>query len=457
MTNTATPPTYLSGALAPVATEHTALDLRVTGNLPPELDGRYFRNGPNPLPGTDPGHWFTGQGMVHGVRLSNGRAEWYRNRWVRTPRFAGEDRPYVRADGSVDLAAVNANTHVIPHAGRILALVESGFPYELTPELETVGPCDFGGRLTTAMTAHPKEDPATGELHFFGVAMRPPFLTYHVLSAAGELVRSVPVDVLGPSMMHDFAITANHVLWLDLPMTLDLEAAGGLPFRWNDDYPARIGVMPRNGNSADVRWIEIDPCYVFHVANAAENPDGTITFDAVRYTPATIQRAWRRIGGHADLTEAQTSAPTSLHRWVLDPVRGTAREQALGDESVEFPTINEGLTGLAHRFVYTVGAQLTGGGRGIVKYDLRDGSTDQHELAETWQPGEAVFVPSGHGESEDAGWLLSVTSSETGAAADLLVLDATDLAAGPVATVHLPHRVPAGFHGSWITDAELAG
>lgn len=450
-------PAYLTGALAPVRDEHTALDLPVTGALPPELTGRYFRNGPNPLPGADPGHWFLGDGMVHGIRIANGRALWYRNRWIRTPRVNGEDRAFVREDGSVDLAATSANTHVIPHAGRILALVEAGLPYELTAELETVGPCDFGGRLTTAMTAHPKEDPVTGELHFFGMGMRAPYLTYHVLSASGELVRSVPVEVPGPTMMHDFAITAKYVLWLDLPMPLDPELAGrsGLPYRWHDGYPARIGVMPRNGTSADVRWIEIDPCYVFHVANAADNPDGTISFDAVRYTPAAVQKMWRGIGGHSDLTAAQSTAPTVLNRWVLDPAWGTVREEALGAESVEFPTINEGRTGLPNRFVYSVGNKLDAGANGIVKYDLRTGDSRRHLLAEGWQPGEAVFVPAADGDAEDAGWLMSVTSSDSGAAAELLVLDAADLA--PVASVALPRRVPLGFHGSWITDEELAG
>lgn len=145
--------TYLEGHLAPVPDEIDAVDLPVTGVLPEELTGRYFRNGPNPKPGVDPGSWFAGDGMIHGVRLRDGRAEWYRNRWVRTSRFT-HDAPYVTERGP-DRAAVQANTHVIHHAGKILALVEAGFPYEMSGELDTVGPCDFGGRLTTGMTAHP--------------------------------------------------------------------------------------------------------------------------------------------------------------------------------------------------------------------------------------------------------------------------------------------------------------
>lgn len=307
------------------------------------------------------------------------------------------------------------------------------------------------------MTAHPKEDPGTRELHFFGYSATAPFLTYHVLSAGGELVRSEPIQVTGPTMIHDFAITERYVIWLDLPMSVDFSLAGkrALPFAWNDDYPARIGVMPKGGGSAQVRWIDVDPCYVFHVANACDNPDGTINLDAVRYSPGAMVRMWHGLGGHADLSTAQAQTPSGLHRWVLDPVRGTARERVLGEESVEFPTINESLTGLAHRYVYSVVDSLVADTGGVLKYDLASGAVQRHQLEQTWRPGEAVFVPAPDATGEDEGWLLSVTSSEHGEASRLLVLDATDLAAGPVAQVHLPTRVPLGFHGSWISDEEL--
>ncbi|MFJ6186462.1 carotenoid oxygenase family protein, partial [Streptomyces sp. NPDC092295] len=135
---------YHVGHYTPVTDEIDGFDLTVTGTLPPELTGRYLRTGTNPRPGEDPGHLFTGNGMLHGVRLRDGRAEWYRNRWVRTSKFAG--KRLRNEDGSVDLTAVGANTHVIAHADKLLALTESGFPYEVTGELGTVGPCTFGGR-----------------------------------------------------------------------------------------------------------------------------------------------------------------------------------------------------------------------------------------------------------------------------------------------------------------------
>lgn len=420
---------YLDGRLAPVPDEIEAFDLPVTGALPPELTGRYFRNGPNPLPGQDPGHWFTGAGMIHGVRLRDGRAEWYRNRWVKT-----RDGRYIDDQGKLDLAAVPANTNVIRHDGRIYALVEAGLPYEMSPELDTIGPVDFGGRLTTAMTAHPKEDPITGDLFFFGYGFFAPYLTYHRLTKDGVLVESREIPVKGPTMMHDFAITENHVVWLDLPVVFDLDLAfqdSGMPYRWDDAYGARIGYMRKSGGP--VTWVDVDPCYVFHVGNAREDAAGNIVIDAVRYSPGTFTGMWGHISGTPN--PAHEVIGSRLYRWTI---RGTtAREEELDDRTVEFPTINDGHTGLPGRYIYAAG------GDEIVKYDLTSGVTKVHEAK---GPGEAVFVP--RGTAEDDGWLVSLVFTDHGS--DLLVLDAADLA--HVASVHLPRRVPRGFHGHWLAD-----
>ncbi|WP_433235181.1 carotenoid oxygenase family protein [Streptosporangium sp. CA-135522] len=431
-----TAPAYLTGDLAPVPDEIGALDLPVTGALPTELTGRYFRNGPNPLPGQDPGHWFAGHGMIHGLRLRDGRAEWYRNRWVRTRAFV-EGASFVGPEG-FDLTAVKANTHVIRHADRILALVENGLPYEMTPELETAGPYDFGGRLTTAMTAHPKLDPATGELHFFGYGFVAPYLTYHRLSPEGVLVESRVVDVPGPTMVHDFAITENHVVWLDLPVVFDMDGIGrGMAFRWSDSYGARIGVMDRGGRTT---WLDVDPCYVFHVGNAREDASGRVVLDAVRYSPGAFAEIWSRVGDSAN-PAAETDG-AALHRWVLDPARGTVREEQLDDRKVEFPTLNEDRLGRASRFLYTVTDDA------VVKYDTETGASQVKDLGA--RPGEAVFVPASGATAEDGGWLLSIVTDHTEDNSELLVLDAAGL--DFVASVRLPRRVPAGFHGSWLPD-----
>jgi carotenoid cleavage dioxygenase-like enzyme len=439
-------PIYLAGHLAPVPDEIDAVDLPVDGVLPPELTGRYLRNGPNPLPGEDPGHWFAGHGMIHGVRLREGRAEWYRNRWVRTGALAG--RSLISPGGRFDRTAVVANTHVIEHAGRLLALMETGFPYVLTPELDTVGPCDFGGRLTTAMTAHPKCDPVTGELHFFGYGAMPPHLTYHRLSAAGELLASVKIPGAGPSMMHDFAITERHAVFLDLPITFRLDLLGQAnPYAWNDDYAARIGVMELD-RPGEVRWFEIDPCYVFHVGSAHADAQGQVVLDGARYSAADTVAMWSTFyGTSGPAANAAALGVARLHRWVLDPATGSVTETARDDRPVEFPTLDDRLVGRASRYLYAVSAGA------IVKYDERTGGSESHGLDADTAAGEAVFVPAEGGTSEDDGWLLSITTRLDGSASQLLVLDASAVAGAPVATVRLPRGVPAGLHGSWVADA----
>ncbi|MEU6115691.1 carotenoid oxygenase family protein [Streptomyces sp. NPDC047117] len=450
-------PLTLSGHLAPVPDEIDAYDLPVSGTLPPELRGRYLRNGPNPLPGRGGGHWFLGHGMLHGIRIADGRAEWYRNRWVRTTHLAGI--PATRPDGTRDLANNPANTHVIEHGGRLLALCESGLPHRVTPDLDTVGPEDFGGRLRTAMTAHPKEDPATGELHFFGYAPTPPYVTYHRMSAAGELEHSRVIDVPAPTMMHDFALTERYVIWLDLPVTFDAALRGkGMPMRWNDAYGARLGVMERSGE-APVRWFDIEPCYVFHVGNAREDAAGRIVLDAVRYDRATFNSLWAAIDGESagqappasgtGLPTASGAAGSVLYRWTLDPATGAVSEAALDDLSVEFPTLHAGHVGRAHRYLYLAADAPSGA---VVRYDVTTGERHTHDVGPDRAVGEAVFVPARDARAEDEGWLLSIVTDRTGTGSELLVLDATNVTAPPVASIRLPRAVPAGFHGSWIAD-----
>jgi carotenoid cleavage dioxygenase len=443
-----------AGHLAPVPDEISATDLPVEGAIPPELTGRYLRNGPNPLPGQDPGHLFLGHGMLHGVRLRGGRAEWYRNRWVRTKALAGES---MFGEQGIDLTVGVANTHVVAHAGRIMALVESSFPHLVTPELDTLGPCDFGGRLTTAMTAHPKTDPVTGELHFFGYGVMPPFVTYHRLSAAGELVTSAEIAVPGPTMVHDFAITDRHAVFLDLPMVFSFDRlTTGMPFGWDEGYGARIGVMPLE-RPGEVRWFDVDPGYVFHVGNAHTDDAGRVVLDAARYSAADALVMWDGIGTRDPAAIAANAAATGsarLHRWTLDPATGTAAETPLHDLPVEFPTVDDARVGRGARYRYAV--SVTGSSAAIVKIDV-DGAHTEHRLGADVVPGEAVFVPSERPDrAEDDGWLLTVTTRRDGTASRLLVLDATDVAGPPVAAVVLPRGVPSGFHGSWIDDAELA-
>ncbi len=429
-------PTYRT----PVTEEITAFDLPVTGALPPELSGDYIRNGPNAKPGAKDTHVFLGDGMLHGIRIENGRARAYRNRWVRTRSFSEPNAKYVRMNGTLDLTVAVANTNVVAHGGKLLALVESSFPTAVDRELGTGGIYDFDGALTTPFAAHPHVCPATGEMHAFGMSIRPGALTYHRIAANGTLIESRPIPVKGVTMMHDFAITAKHAIFMDLPITFDMLRAlrGAMPYHWNAKYGARLGVVKRDDPAVPVQWIEIDPCYVFHVANAYDDGD-TIVMDVVHY-----KELWRKDAGTFD--------PTTLKRWTIDTQAGRVSETLLDGASVEFPRFDERRTGLPHRYIYTVGASATGeGSRELRKFDVVTGAATAHAFGAGHVPGEAVFAPRGAGE--DDGWLMCYVYDPDRDRSDFVVLDAQDVAAGPVATVALPARVPLGFHGNWIDDA----
>lgn len=438
MSVTDTTPFHLLGNFAPVSDEISAVDLPVKGAIPGHLRGRYLRNGPNPRSAS--AHWFMGEGMVHGVEIRDGRAVSYRNRWVRTASFT-DDAPLVRPDFTIDLSAGTANTSIVRHGGRTLALVESSWPYQITDCLDTVGPWDFDGRLTTAMTAHPKICPVTGELHFFGYGFMAPYLTYHRADVAGRLVHSQVIEVPAATMMHDFAITSRNVVFLDLPVVFDLEMAlsGSMPFRWDDSHGARIGVMSRKPDSA-VRWFDIEPCYVFHVMNAFDDGDRVVV-DGVRY-----RELWR--------DGADQFAASTLHRWTVDLVTGHVGEETVDDRECEFPRVDDRLTGRAHRIGYAVATATADEAVGgcIRRYDLSAGTTQSFMLGPGRHPGEAVFVPAEPDADEGDGCLMTLVYDEGRQGSDLVILDAADTAAPPLATITLPHRVPFGFHGTWLAD-----
>jgi carotenoid cleavage dioxygenase len=256
-------------------------------------------------------------------------------------------------------------------------------------------------------------------------------------------VQSEVIEVPGPTMMHDFAITDRHVLFMDLPVIFDFELAlaGKMPYRWSDEYGARLGVMPRGGTNADVRWFEVAPCYVFHPLNAFE-ADGAIVLDVARYL-----ELWRP--GATGANEAR------LHRWRIDLAAGRVLEQPLDDRVIEFPRCDERRVGLPNRYGYAVdtvrGADASTG-TFLIKYDLRDGSSAVHDFGTDRVPGEGVFVPAAPNAGEDEGWVLAYVYDGARDGSDLVILDATDFRGNPVATIPLPQRVPFGFHGSWIAD-----
>ncbi|MER6138091.1 carotenoid oxygenase family protein [Streptomyces sp. NPDC001815] len=455
---------FLEGAFAPVTEELTAFDLPVTGRIPRELNGRYLRNGPNVLGLEDPRahHWMHGAGMVHGVRLRDGRAEWYRNRWVRSARVAEQlGEPY---PGPVPPDDFPCNTHVIGHRGRVLAIQESGpLPYELSYELDTVGTYDFRGTLEGSFTAHTKLDAETGELHAITYYPTWNHIRHLVVNAAGRVVRTTRIPVSDSPMIHDFALTEKYVVILDMPVTFDLAAAerGDLvPYVWNDRHAARVGVLPRAGGR--IRWIEAEPTYYSHTLNAYDE-GSSVVVDLTAY-PAPFFVAGRGSGG------PYGAGTPRLHRWTVDLDRGCVRTRVLDDRPQEFPRVSEALLTRRHRYGYSAAAAemmlayVTPDGNPpdrafsneLIKHDLLRGTTQVHRLPRHSAAGEAVFVasdPTDPRAAEDDGYTLAYVHNPDRGAADLLILSAQDFTGEPVARVHLPARVPLGFHGNWVPDA----
>jgi carotenoid cleavage dioxygenase len=438
---------WLRGNFAPVTREVEAFDLEVLdGAIPPSLSGLYVRNGSNPVSG-DSSHWFFGDGMVHGVRLEGGKATWYRNRYVRTALYESRSGFGTGPPGG---AANQGNVSVVWHGDRLLTSGEVGFPYRLsTDDLGTVGLYDFDGKLTSAFTAHPKIDPATGNLHFFGYGFAAPFLTYHVADPSGQLVQSMEVPVTKSTMIHDFAVTDRDAVFWELPVLFDLDSAikwiedpdgGAFPYKWSPGYGARIGIMPLGGPASAIQWHEIDPCYVFHGVNAYRDGD-RVVLDVCRLTSMFAPR--QQFGGEL-----------SLRRWSVDTARHTVRDEVIEDhEPGELPSRDPRRVGREHRYGYFVQTRTTPETvefGGLIKRDYRTGRVERWDTGPSGHAGEWLFVPDGDTGDDDAGHLLTYLYDARHDSSELVIVDATDVSAGPVARVALPQRVPYGFHATWV-------
>jgi len=443
---TATP--YLSGNFAPVEDELTASELRVTGRIPSELTGRLLRIGPNPVTPPDPAshHWFVGNGMVHGLRLESGRADWYRRRYVRDDEVvAAKGWPPVDGPRHSELGGGGANTNVIGHAGRTFAIVEAGnSPVELSYELETIARSDFDGTLPGAFAAHPKRDPRTGEpwaiAYYFGWDS----VQAVAVGADGNVRRIVEVPVPDKPMIHDCAITENWFVILDLPVVFEPEliAKGySLPYAWKQGRAARVGLLPREGNAEDVVWCEVGPSWVFHPLNAFEDEQGRVVLDVVRHPKM-----------FATDFNGPNEGQTTLDRWIVDPAGGPVKESRLDDHGQEFPRHDERLIGQPYRYGYSTsladGFQLGG----VLKHDLKTGETRVFDEGPDRAYMEPVFVPRSEDADEDDGWLLNFRYDRREDRSDVVIHHAQDMGAGPVAEIHLPDRVPFGFHSNWVPD-----
>ncbi|MDP3854082.1 carotenoid oxygenase family protein [Phenylobacterium sp.] len=450
----------LRDAFEPIRMECDCPDLVIEGAVPADLDGVLYRIGPNPqFAPRGAYNPLQGDGMIHAFDIAGGRVA-YRNRWVRTRQWELE-RQAGRAlfatadprDHDPSVARVEsqgaANTHIVAHAGRLLALEEGHRPIEIDPgSLETLGPFDFAGRLPGAMTAHPKFDPDTGEMLFFTNFPSRAFdgaLAFHVADARGEIIRSVEIAGPYPALVHDFAITRGHVVFIVCPLTLSLERlrAGAPPIAWEPERGAFVGVMPRAGGEA--RWFPALACMAWHMLNAHEDGEA-IHVDLCQQAAPAFPTPDGRMAPEASLRQFLT-------RWTLAPGEPVAVRR-LSEVVCEYPRIDERRSGRACRygFVAALGGPGTGDllHRAIGRYDHETGEMALWRAPERQAVSEPVFVARAGSTQEGDGWLLATVFDEARNASHLVVLDALRLEDGPVARAHLDHRVPAGFHGSFV-------
>ncbi|MEZ5892066.1 MAG: carotenoid oxygenase family protein [Parvularculaceae bacterium] len=452
---------YLHGLYAPVRDEVSAEDLPVIGEIPRDLHGAFFRNGPNPVePPKGMHHWFDGDGMIHGIWFENGRAR-YRNRYVRTQDFnlngaspfGGIFEPSRDAPGRKVNYRDTANTDVIVHNGKLLALwYISGQPVAIDLEtLETIGAENFGGKLPRNISAHSKVDPVTGELVFFDYALYEPKMWTGTIAATGALTQFQEIDLPGPRLPHDMGMTENYVILHDLPGDLfrqcDQKTHVADPcFQRSADALRR-----RAAEGGDVTWFSFPTCYIYHVINCWEEGD-EVVMTACKMVPNGLKPN-PEYGPYAAMADV-LALRAQPFRWRMNMKTGEGREEQIDDALSEFPIVNNDYAGRRTRWSYHVVFDdcIEQRFSALLKYDLETGKSERHDFPDGVFGSEPGFAPRMGASEEDDGWLITFTTSFDGTS-EAHVIDARNMRGKPVARVKLPQRVPIGFHGIWAPGA----
>lgn len=445
---------FLQGVNAPVFQEQEIHSLPVTGTIPADLQGVYIRNGPNPM--FQPVSYqypLEGDGMLHAVYFDRGKVT-YRNRWIITRGLVQEmaaRRPIP------ELRFRNyANTNIISHAGKLLALYEIGLPYEISPQLETIGEWDFNGSIENSMTAHPKYDPATEELHFYRYSFfREPYLTYHIANAQGRIIRTQPIDLPQPTMLHDMALTENCAIFCHCPLVFDLQQAAntGNPFIWRSNQPSRIGLIDRRDPNQKPIWIETESFWVWHFVNAFE-ASGEIKIDFPEYSKMSLENTLDGI----------LKNKSQLQRITINPNTKTLTREILDDRSVDFPAIDHQQIGKPYRYTYLPHMEesvmkqtgIPNCFQELIQYDMIHQTSKTHRFPPGCFIGEAIVVPKSSAATDDHYVMVWVedTNQRT---SNLVILDSANFEQEAIGQIHLPVRVPFGLHGNWFPQTTFEG
>ncbi|WP_205948506.1 carotenoid oxygenase family protein [Pueribacillus theae] len=461
---------YLSDILySPNDQEITVDELTVLeGEVPSDFNGAYVRNGPNPK--YDPigrHHWFDGDGMLHAVYIKDGKVG-YRNRYIQTKGLQHEKEAGKSLwVGLMENPSQNpkfeplkntSNTDVVFHNNNLISLwYISGEPYRVDAKtLETIGVEDFGGKLKNNVSAHSKVDENTGEFIFFDYGNTYPYMMYGVVSADGKSLHSVPIELPGPRLPHDMWISENYSILMDLPLFNDPEALknGRYKLGYFDELPSRFGVIPRYGNSNDIRWFEAKPCYIYHSINAWEEGDELVLIGCRVENPLPpVKKGASEIERMLQLMRNEFT----LYYWRFNLKTGAVKEGVLDDLNTEFPIINLDYLGRKGRYCYNVHLDIsyTLNFDGLVKYDTWTGQSQKYMFGPHQYGNEAAFAPRINAKSEDDGYVITYIYDKEKDLSELIIIDAQNFELGPIARVAIPQRVPMGFHATWVNGKNL--
>ena len=456
---------YLQGCYAPVSNELSEDNLKITGQIPDDLHGLYLRNGPNPAyPPISYTYPFDGDGMVHSVHIEHGKAS-YRNRFVMTKGLQAErkvghalygginqpilpDSRLIGSDGDPGPVKNTASVHIIQHAGRYLALYESDVAYEMQQDLSTIGVWQPTGDKPFHVNAHTRLDPRTDELYMFAYLFEPPYLRFYHFDAAGNLMNMIPVDKPHLTMLHDFVLTENYIIFFDCPAVFHMNNIhyGGDVLHWQPELGVKVGIISRKNPSNSVRWFQTDAFFVFHFANAYENND-CIIIDYVRHDA---------LGFGVKQTNEQIAV--NLYRTEINLLVDKVHHYQVDDRMVEFPRINDNNSTCEHHYVYTPSAPNKDDKPAqfsqLIKYNRVNNTEEMHDFGQDADVGEAIFAPKPNHKAGDDGYVLVYVYSRAEQSSELVVLDAKQFTDEPLARIHMPQRVPYGLHGSWIPEVD---
>lgn len=450
---------FLQGIWEPINFECDINDPIVVGNIPKELNGTFYRNGPNPQYVYSASyHMFEGDGMIHAVTFINGEVK-YQNRWIRTDRFLAERnarkslfggmRDFMARDESVQNTSHNtANTNVIWHHNQLLALNEGGQPVNLDKnDLTHCSIYTFNHTFDRSMMAHPKIDPQSGELIFYSY-FGPNFM-YYIADNHGQITHQENLQLPYQCLMHDFAITENFTIIPLFPLTWDYQRLmrGEAIFKWEPNLNTRFAILPRNGKNQDVIWFECEAMLGMHTVNARE-VNGKIILEMIGMNDIPIDAI--------AFGDDRIIYTNSLIRWTFDLSAKTIIKEKMDDMNVEFPRIDERFTGRIYKHAFMNGTVNKNLPHcffdSVIHYDMQRDEKRLHYFGEDALAVEPIFVPRSNHAKEGDGFVLCYVYRKSLNRSDLIILDSKRIEDEPVATIQLPHRVPFGFHGCWVDE-----